>query len=81
MHRLVVVADLVFQYKIMDKTLADYIKRATEKMNQEQQDKQKVAENRNVWNDTELASQDIYNVVPEKQNQDSDEKINPYGQH
>lgn len=63
----------------MDKTLADYIKRATEKLNQE--DKQKVAENRNVWNDPELAKQDIYNVYPEKQNEDSDEKNNPYGQH
>ena len=65
----------------MDKTLADYIKRATEKLNQEHQDKQKVAENRNVWNDPELAKQDIYNVYPEKQSEDSDEKINPYGQH
>ena len=59
----------------MDKTLADYIKRIEEK------EKQRIAENRNVWNDPELAKQDIYNVYPEKQSEDSDEKINPYGQH
>ena len=59
----------------MEKTLADYIKRIQDL------EKQRVAENRNVWNDPELASQDIYNVYPEKQSQDSDEKINPYGQH
>ena len=63
----------------MDKTLADYIKRTTEKLKQE--DKQKVAENRNVWNDPNLAKQDVYNVYPETPNQDTDEKINPYGQH
>lgn len=62
----------------MDKTLADYIKRI---QNSQDRENQRVAENRNVWNDPELASQDIYNVYPEKQSEDSDEKINPYGQH
>ena len=59
----------------MDKTLADYIKRMEEK------EKQRISENRNVWNDPELAKQDIYNVYPEPQSKDSDEKINPHGQH
>lgn len=68
-------ADQVFRYKTMDKTLADYIKRIQDL------DKQRIAENRNVWNDPELASQDVYNVYPEKQSEDSDEKINPHGQH
>lgn len=69
------VADQVFRYKTMDKTLADYIKRIQDL------DKQRIAENRNVWNDPELASQDVYNVYPEKQSEDSDEKNNPHGQH
>jgi hypothetical protein len=59
----------------MDKTLADYIKRT-----QEDLDKVKVWTNRNVWNDPALAKQD-YLVYPEKQSIDSDEKINPYGEH
>lgn len=59
----------------MDKTLSDYIKRIQDI------DKQRIAENRNVWNDPELAKQDIYYVNPEPQSIDSDEKINPYGQH
>ena len=59
----------------MDKTLADYIKRI------QNIDKHRIAENRNVWNDPELTKQDIYYVNPEPQSIDSDEKINPYGQH
>ena len=59
----------------MDKTLADYIKRI------QNLDNQRIAENRNVWNDPELAKQDIYYVKPEPQSIDSDEKINPYSQH
>ena len=59
----------------MDKTLADYIKRIQDI------DKQRVAENRNVWNDPELAKQDVYYIDPTPQSIDSDEKINPYGQH
>ncbi len=75
MHKQHVVAVQVFRCDIMDKTLADYIKRIQDN------DKQKVVENRNVWNDPELTKQDTYNVIPEKQSEDSDEKINPYGQH
>lgn len=60
----------------MDKTLADYIKRM-----QDLEQKQKVAVNRNIWNDHNLAKQDVYNVYPEPKNQDSDEKINSHGQH
>ncbi len=59
----------------MDKTLADYIKRM-----QDLEKKQTIAVNRNVWNDSELAKQDVYNVYPE-QNNEEDKKINPYGQH
>ena len=59
----------------MDKTLSDYIKRIQDL------DKQRVAENRNVWNDPELAKQDVYYVNPESQSIDSDEKINPHSQH
>jgi hypothetical protein len=59
----------------MDKTLSDYIKRIQDL------DKQRIAENRNVWNDPELAKQDVYYVNPEPQSVDSDEKINPYSQH
>ncbi len=76
MHRLPAVVDLVSRCNIMDKTLADYIKRM-----QDLEKKQSVAVNRNVWNDPNLAKQDIYYVHPEPQSQDSDEKINPYGQH
>ena len=59
----------------MDKTLSDYIKRIQDL------DKQRIAENRNVWNDPELAKQDVYYVNPESQSIDSDEKINPHSQH
>ena len=59
----------------MDKTLADYIKRIQDS------DKQRIAENRNVWNKPELAKQDVYYVNPEPNSINSDEKINPYGQH
>jgi hypothetical protein len=59
----------------MDKTLSDYIKRM-----KNLEKKQTVAVNRNVWNEPELANQDIYNVYPEQKN-DEDKKINPYGQH
>ena len=59
----------------MDKTLADYIKRIQDS------DKHRIAENRNVWNDPELAKQDIYYIKPEPQSVNSDEKINPYSQH
>ncbi len=59
----------------MDKTLADYIKRM-----QDLEKKQTIAVNRNVWNDPEIAKQDVYNVYPE-QNNEEDKKINPYGQH
>ncbi len=76
MHKQPVDADQVFQFNIMDKTLADYIKRM-----QDLEKKQTVAVNRNVWNDPELAKKDVYNVYPEPQSQDSDEKINPHGQH
>lgn len=62
----------------MDKTLADYIIRTMARMEAENQ--QKIHNNRNIWNDSELASQDVYNVYPEKQNVDSDEKINPFSQ-
>jgi len=74
-----VAADQVFRYDIMDKTLADYITRTMARLESEKQ--QTIHNNRNVWNDPELASQDVYNVYPEKQSDDSDEKINPYGQH
>ena len=71
--------DQVFRYKIMDKTLADYITRTMARLESEKQ--QRVHNNRNVWNDPALASQDVYNVYPEKKNTDSDEKTNLYGQH
>ncbi len=76
MRRQPAAAGLVFRYNIMDKTIADYIKRM-----QDLEQKQTVAVNRNVWNDPNLAKQDVYNVYPEPQSQDSDEKINPHGQH
>ena len=49
----------------MDKTLADYIKRITEE------------ENKRL---SEPAT-DQYQVYPEPESIDSDEKINPYSQH
>lgn len=63
----------------MDKTLADYIKRITKA--QQDEERQKIAVNRNVWNDPELAKHDQYQVYPESESVDSDEKINPYSQH
>jgi hypothetical protein len=63
----------------MDKTLADYIRRVTKA--QQDEDKQRVAVNRNVWNDPVLAKQDQYQVYPESESVNSDEKINPYSQH
>ncbi len=59
--------DLVFRYK-MDKTLKDYIERTQKRM--EEDKSQPVTPNPNQ-----------YIVSPEKQSEDSDEKINPYGQH
>ncbi len=58
----------------MDKTLADYIARTMARLETEQQ---KIQNNKNIQNDSKLAEQD-YLVYPEKQNIDSDEKINPY---
>jgi hypothetical protein len=63
----------------MDKTLADYIRRVTKA--QQDEDKQRVAVNRNTWNTPELAKQDQYHVYPESETVNSDEKINPYSQH
>lgn len=59
-----------------DKTLADYIKRTTELLDQ---DRQKVVVNRNVWNDPELTKQDTYNVYPEDDGHDRPR--NPYSNH
>jgi hypothetical protein len=52
----------------MDKTLKDYIERTQKRM--EEDKSQPVTPNPNQ-----------YIVSPEKQSEDSDEKINPYGQH
>jgi hypothetical protein len=60
---------------MIDKTLADYIKRVTEQSNQ---DNSKVWNNRNTWNEPEL-SKDDYLVYPEDDGTDS--KRNPYGRH
>lgn len=49
----------------MDKTLADYIKRITE------EERKRVTD--------PVPSQ--YQIFPESQSVDSDEKINPYSQH
>jgi hypothetical protein len=62
----------------MDKTLSDYIKRI---QNSHEREKQRVVENRNVWNDPSLTKQDTYYISPEPESIDSDEKINPYSQH
>jgi hypothetical protein len=78
MRHLAAGAVAVFLYKIMDKTLKDYIARTLSRLESEQQ---KVHNNRNVWNDPKLANQDVYNVYPESQSINSDEKINSYGQH
>lgn len=53
---------------MQDKTLADYIKRTNERLEKEKQEPFKPNPNE-------------YKVHPEKQNIDSDEKINPYSQH
>ena len=60
---------------MIDKTLADYIKRVTEQSNQ---DNGKVWNNRNTWTEPEL-SKDDYLVYPEDDGTDS--KRNPYGRH
>jgi hypothetical protein len=52
----------------MDKTLKDYIERTNKRIEEER--KTPLVPNSNQ-----------YPVYPESQNQDSDEKINPYGQH
>jgi hypothetical protein len=52
----------------MDKTLKDYIERAQKKIEDEKA--QPMIPNPNQ-----------YNIIPEKQSEDSDEKINPYGEH
>jgi len=56
-----------------DLTLADYIKRI---MQSDEESKQQIALNRNVWNDPELAKQDIYYVYPEDDGTDTPK--NPY---
>jgi hypothetical protein len=68
MRKQPVVADQVFQFDAMDKTLKDYIDRANKRLEEEK--KKPLTPNPNQ-----------YPVIPEKQNEDSDEKINPYGQH
>jgi hypothetical protein len=50
---------------MQDRTLADYIKRTNERLEKEKQEPFKSNPNN-------------YEVYPEKQNIDSDEKINPY---
>jgi len=52
----------------MDKTLKDYIERAQKRIEEERQQPQTPNPNQ-------------YLVYPEKSNEDSDEKINPYGEH
>jgi hypothetical protein len=59
--------------EMRDQTLADYIKRTMASL---ETDNQKIAVNRNVWNDPELAKQDIYNVYPEDDGTDTPK--NPY---
>ncbi len=68
MRRQPAVVDLVFRCNIMDKTLKDYIERAQKRIEEEK--KIPLTHNPNQ-----------YPVYPEKQTEDSDEKINPYGQH
>ncbi len=62
------VADRVFQFNTMDKTLKDYIDRTNKRLEEEK--KKPLTPNPSH-----------YPVYPEKQNENSDEKINPYGQH
>ena len=68
MRRQPAVADLVFRCNTMDKTLKEYIDRTMKKITEERN--QPVKPNPNQ-----------YFVYPEKQSEDSDEKINPHGQH
>lgn len=68
MRRLPADVDQVFQFNIMDKTLKDYIERAQKLIEEDR--KKPPSHNPNQ-----------YPVYPEKKNNDSDEKINPYGQH
>ena len=63
MHNLPAAAGVVFQYNIMDKTLADYISRAMAKLELE---KQKLVEN----------NQNQYLVYPEDDGYDTPK--NPY---
>lgn len=70
MRRQPAAADQVFRCDIMDKTLADYIKRTTEKLNRE---------NQKTKNDSDIPNQDTYNVYPEETGEDRPQ--NPYGQH
>ena len=44
----------------------------------DQQHHQQVVNNRNVWNDPELASQDRYPVMPEPT--EHDRPVNPYSE-
>jgi hypothetical protein len=67
MHKLPAVADLVFQYNTMDKTLKDYIDR-TQKKIKEDHDKP-LTDNSNQ-----------YTVLPENPLEE-DKPQNPYGQH
>jgi hypothetical protein len=71
MHRHPAVADQVFRYDIMDKTLADYIKRIQDSQNRE---KKVIAKEQTVSPLPETE----YLVYPESQSIDSDEKINPF---
>jgi hypothetical protein len=42
------------------------------------QQRQQILNNRNVWNDPELASQDRYPVMPESDG--TDQPVNPYSE-
>lgn len=67
MHRLPVVVEALFRYNIMDKTLADYIKRISNLEEQLKSPQPASTENNND-----------YLVYPEPNSIDSDEKRNPY---
>ena len=68
MHRQPVDVDQVFRCNAMDKTLKDYIERAQKQI--EEDNKRPPTHNPNQ-----------YPVYPEPKTPDSDEKINPHGQH
>ena len=68
MHKLPAVVDQVFRCDAMDKTLKDYIERAQKKIEKERKTPQTYNPNQ-------------YPVYPDPKTTDSDEKINPYGQH